>query len=357
MDYTSLVPQADAISVHWVWFEILLIVTFVLHLLVMNAMVGTAVLSLVEHVRSRRRKTPDLPHGPAKNLTFLIAFTVNLGVAPLLFVQVIYGHLLYTSTVLMAVWWLSVVGILLVAYYAAYLYKMKLDRLQAMGPWVLGTSLVLLLLVAFFVVNAFSLAMRPEKWTEYFRSSGGLILNLDDPTLAPRYLHFLLASFAVAGLVRALWWKLKGGDGSKQNIRQGLRWFAWLSLGQAAAGLWYLFAQPERVFHLFAFDGVLQSTILWVAVGVASVMVVVAFLGRFVLSVSLFVVTVSIMAVVRELVRQATVEPFFKVQQLETIPQYSPLIMFLAVFVLGAILLTVVLKLALRPLAVQGGKL
>ncbi len=355
MDYTSLVPRPDAIPVHWAWFEVLLIVTFILHLIVMNAMVGTAILALVEHLRYRRKATTDLPHGPAKNLTFLIAFTVNLGVAPLLFVQVLYGHLLYTSTVLMAVWWLSVVGILLVAYYTAYLYKMKLNSLQAAGPWVLATSLVLLLVVAFFVVNAFSLAMRPEKWPEYFKSSGGLILNLDDPTLAPRYLHFFFASLAVAGLVRALWWKLKGGDGAAHNINKGLRWFAWFTLVQGAAGLWYLFAQPERVLHLFVFDSSIHSIVLWGAVAVASAMVVAAFLYKFIPTISLFVLTVSIMAIVRELVRQATVEPFFKVQRLEIIPQYSPLIMFLAVFVLGAILLTVVLKLALRPVAVRGG--
>ena len=54
-----------------------------------------------------------------------MAFAVNFGVAPLLFVQVLYGHLFYTSSILVAVFRLAVIPLLIVAYYALYLHGFR----------------------------------------------------------------------------------------------------------------------------------------------------------------------------------------------------------------------------------------
>ena len=42
----------------------------------------------------------------------------------MLFLQVLHGNLIYTSSILMGVYWLSVIGLFILAYYRAYLYKM-----------------------------------------------------------------------------------------------------------------------------------------------------------------------------------------------------------------------------------------
>ena len=51
--------------------------------------------------------------------------------APLLFVQVLYGRLFLTSSVLMAWWWLAVVPLVILAYSGAYLLAF---RGKALGP-------------------------------------------------------------------------------------------------------------------------------------------------------------------------------------------------------------------------------
>jgi hypothetical protein len=69
-------------------------------------------------------------------------FSVNFGVAPLLFVQVLYGHFFYASSILMAVFWLAVIPLLIAAYYAAYLYGFRFGALGRAGAAVIGLDFV-----------------------------------------------------------------------------------------------------------------------------------------------------------------------------------------------------------------------
>ena len=114
MNPSDLIPTAEAIPVHWLWFKILLIVTFVLHILFMNVLLGGTILSFWGNLRKASKN--DVSHELSGRLPTITAMTVNLGVAPLLFLQVIYGNFIYVSSVLMAVYWLSVIGLVILAY-------------------------------------------------------------------------------------------------------------------------------------------------------------------------------------------------------------------------------------------------
>ena len=61
--------------------------------------------------------------------------TVNLGIPPLLFLQTLFGQFLYSSSILMAVFWLSVVPVLIVAYYAAYGFVHRHRQSGAGSAW------------------------------------------------------------------------------------------------------------------------------------------------------------------------------------------------------------------------------
>ncbi len=80
MDPAALVPAADAIPVAWGWFEALSLVTFAAHLLVMNALLGGGLVGMVALARGQ-----VAPSHFAAKLPTALAFTVNLGVPPLLF--------------------------------------------------------------------------------------------------------------------------------------------------------------------------------------------------------------------------------------------------------------------------------
>ena len=66
----------------------------------------------------------------------------------------------------------------------------------------LGAAVVLTAAVAFIYSNNFTLMLAPGRWLELNqRSAAGLNLNLAEPTLLPRFLHFVLAALAVSGLM------------------------------------------------------------------------------------------------------------------------------------------------------------
>ena len=109
MDASGLIPLPDPIPVPWGWFKVLLILTFVLHLVLMNLMLGGGLLALFRLLRG------GSPPREARSLPILVALTINLGVPPLLFLQVLFGHLFYTSSVLMAVWWISIIPVLMMS--------------------------------------------------------------------------------------------------------------------------------------------------------------------------------------------------------------------------------------------------
>jgi len=112
----SLVPTPEVLPIARGYFDLLLLLTFPLHLVLMNAMIGAMAIALWAHWR----KTPvseRLAYQLAKILPLLIAFTINFGVPPLLFAQVIFGHYLYSSSIIIGVFWLSVIPLLLIMYY------------------------------------------------------------------------------------------------------------------------------------------------------------------------------------------------------------------------------------------------
>ena len=92
----------------------LLLLTFFLHILFMNTLLGGTAIALGCSLQRRSSKFAALLAADlGRMLPSVFAFTITLGVAPLLFLQVIYGHLLYTSSILMAVPWLGIIGLVL----------------------------------------------------------------------------------------------------------------------------------------------------------------------------------------------------------------------------------------------------
>ncbi len=105
----------------WV-FKLLLMVTFFLHILVMNAMLGGAVLALPPAgARAATRIGAGCSWTCAGKMPALLAATITLGIAPLLFVQVLYGQFFYTSSILMAWPWFLLLVFLVLAYYGLYI--------------------------------------------------------------------------------------------------------------------------------------------------------------------------------------------------------------------------------------------
>ena len=339
MNPVDLIPQPDAIPVAWGWFQLLLILTFVLHLLVMNAMLGGVLLAFADSLRGSSRDA-----GLGRQLPWLMAFTINLGVAPLLFVQVLYGHYIYVSSIMMAVWWLSVIGLLIVAYYGLYLLRYKLGQPGAGRTFVLLLLCVLLLLVSFLFSTNMTMMLRPADWGEWFSNATGTLL-LSDATLWPRWLHFVIASIAVGGLTRALLAQRRQAKEPEMRaiVDQGMSIFSYATVLQVLIGLWFLIALPRPVLLLFMGDSVYATILLLLGVALAVGVLVTGFRKMVWPTIGMLALLVAVMALMRDVVRGGYL-PDFSLADLPQVTQYSPMFLFLVTFVLGLVVLGWMLK-------------
>jgi len=350
MDPAVLIPAPDTLQVPWGWFQLLLLITLFLHLLLMNFMLGTGFIAFVNHFRRPEEANP-LCYKISRLLPFALAFTVNFGVAPLLFVQVLYGNFLYTSSVLIAVYWLSVIGLLILGYYAAYLYKYKYDALGGSRIVVTGLSVAAFLTIGFIMSNNFTLLQRPDTWTGYFDRPAGFLLNLADPTLFPRYFHIMTAAIAVGGLSIALYYEFqrrRGDESAERWIRYGLKWFGMATMVNFGFGFWFFGVLAVYVLDLNSLIGILISMLLLLVVALGAISIIFSFQGRVMPTLYVILPTVFSMILVRDLVRVAYLKPYFTVADLPKAYQYSPFLTFLLFFAGGLVLFGWMLRMAWR---------
>jgi len=339
--YDSIIPTADTIPVHWLWFQVLLIFTFFIHMILMNFLLGGSLLTVWDLLTGKLEKRTS------GSIPTLVALTVNFGVPPLLFVQVLYGHFFYSSSVMLGVPWILVIPILILAYYGAYIFVKKTDKAPSLSKGALIFTSLSLLYIAFVFVNNNTLAIQPDRWGIYFEDPGGRNLNLGEPTLWSRYLHFLLAALAIGALGRAIAYHFskKNEKEKASQIKRNLKIFGWITVIQFAVGSWFWLTMPETVWKTFM-GGSLFATAMMVAGWLLALLILhSAFTGRLVTAMVLGVLEVLVMVIVRDLARGAYLKDLFSPSQLENVGEQSPLIAFLLIFVVGLLAIYYMIRL------------
>jgi hypothetical protein len=343
---TLLIPHADTIPVTWGWFQFLLLLTFPLHIIAMNCMLGGLILGVFQHIRGGELRV-QLAHRIAVVLPLIIATVVNLGVAPYLFLQVLYGQFLYTSSVLMALAWIMIIPILIVAYYGAYFYDFRFVQLGKAGPWIGVAVSILLLIIGWFFSNNMQLMVLPERFEDYFTHMNGSLLVTDYSSLLPRYLHMVFGTLAIGGLFIALLGRFKAaqnGDLAKHALGYGMQSFLIFTLINIFIGLWYFLSLPKEMMHLFlGGNGSATATfilgMLLLAGGLVS-----AVKRRLWLTINHALALVLVMTFMRSWLRSEYLSNIFSLDQLQVVPQYSPMIFFFATLVFGIICLIWLLR-------------
>ena len=353
MTEAQLIPTPDTLQVSWGWFQVLLTVTFYLHLLVMNVLLGCSIITFIRHVRGQNS---DVNRVIADKLPLTVAFAINFGVAPLLFLQVLYGHFMYTSSVLMAVSWLSIFALLILSYYGTYIYTMNYERAPALHTVISGFIAGTLLVVAFLKTTNFSLMVNLEGWLNYFDNPEGTLLNLSDPTFWPRFLHSVLGAIAVGGLSIALYYDFqqrKGKPDARAGIVTGMKWFTVATMLNFGIGTWYWGSLPQSVSPLSGVAGAFFLIFIILGIIMAVFSLIHGMLYHVRQAVFYLLGALFCMVLVREFARSMTLAPWFKLSDLEVVPQYSPLIAFLLVFAAGLWLVWYMLCLVLSDKEVQ----
>ncbi len=351
-----LIPTPEAIPAPAWIFHILGVALFAVHLVLMNVLVGGTAIALAGRLRSTRGAPLSTDPITGKLPTFF-ALTVTMGIAPLLFLQVIYGNLFYTSSILMGGYWLLVIPGLIVAYYAVYVQAKASRRGVAIAAG--SVALLILLYVAYTYVNNMTLMVHPENWQGYFGNRGGTLLNLSDPTLVPRYLHFLVGAVAIASLVVAFIRSRRSAplDADRDTkIRQGLRLFAYATLVQAVVGGAFLFAIPgPQLSPLVASFGS-GPIILGIGILAGAGAVVSALRNKFRPTLIQAGVTFVAMILTRDNLRSLYLSGVSDPSRLTVNPQYGIMALFLLILVIGLLAVAWMVKAGFRAPAGGGAQ-
>lgn len=347
------IPQPDPLPLPaphaLVWF--LLLLTFLLHLLPMNLLLGGTVLgSLSRHLGGPggREHHPQLVKFFSKAMPVTTAAAITLGVAPLLLVQVLYGRLFFTSSILMAWIWFAVIPLLCIGYYGTYLLAFKEDKLGGALPVVSWGTTLIFVAIAFIYVNNMSLMLRPEVFLEkYMTSAAGFQLNWGDATLIPRFGHMFLGALAVTGMVVAIFGVIRSGRDEafgRWAVKYGAIWFVVATALNIVFGLWWLVALPREVMLRFMGQDMLAAASLGLgilfALGVLMMMVMAIQAknpgGLVRGSAITLLLTLVFMILVRDSVRQGALEQAGFEAVKWVAPQWGILTVFLLLLV-GAI--------------------
>ena len=350
MNPQLILPAADALPLpaSALLLQFLLQLTFLLHLLAMNALLGGLILTFIARLRSNGYddQWTRLADAVSKVSPALVAATVTLGVAPLLFLQTLFGQFFFTSSILMGWGWFSVVVVLIFAYYGVYLQSFRGKKLGGAQIPLLAVTLLLFLWVGFMFSNNTTLMLNLPKWGPlYFADAGGLHLNLADGQLWPRWLHMVIGAIVVSGLMLA-WWgqaRLKGDDPSGSfMVRTGINAFTWYTLANIVLGLWYYLAQPDPVRKLFMGGSGYATALFGIGFLLGIVLFVLGWLGRrrgevvglWPLSL-VTLVNLVIMILMRDVVRWGTLGAHYRPEAFAVQAQVLNLVIFAVLLLAG----------------------
>lgn len=334
-----LIPQPDTIPAGWGWFQFLLLLTFPLHLLAMNAMLGGLAIGIVQHFKGGTLER-KLSHRIAEALPLVIAFVVNLGVAPLLFLQVLYGQFIYTSSVLMGFYWIMIVPILIIAYYGAYTYDFQWAKLGGFGVWLGLFVLIIFLIIGFLFSNNMLLMVYPERFAEYFTNRSGTMLAAGQTEFWARYLHMMMGSIAVGGLFVGLLGRYKKSadpELAKHADQVGLKTFFIFTLINVVVGFWYFLTLPKEHMKVFLGGNWGATLCLIVALLLAFGALWRSYKHEFWSTFFHVIALVVAMSFMRSWLRSSYLQDVFTLDQLQLVPQYSPMIFFFVTLVGGVL--------------------
>jgi hypothetical protein len=233
-----------------VWLlKLLHIVTLSLHFVAVEMLLGGLLVAVLLSLFGKSAHSGVTARALARRLTVVMTFVINLGVPPLLFAQVLYGRALYTSSVLIGVYWIALIPTLMLLYWLLYKFSARLEA--GKSAWWVGLFAWLLAGgVARMLSTNMTLMLRPEAWRQMYAASAmGAYLPTGDPTLEPRWLLMMAGGLLMGGL----WLVYLAGrstftaDEKKYVAGLGGKLAAGFGLVYLAAGIWAASVQPDAV--------------------------------------------------------------------------------------------------------------
>ncbi|MCH7728335.1 MAG: hypothetical protein IH991_17935, partial [Planctomycetes bacterium] len=194
----------------------LYLLTLCMHIVFMNyVLAGSAYLAVAAVLHGKSAEKTPIYAVLRDWMPFMLSGAITAGIAPLLFLQVLYVERFYTANLLLFYRWMAILPALILGFYLSYLLKAKL-----VGRWPLFARIVIgcgaFACVGFvgwsWVENHLLSLQSAGVWAEHYRSEAILFRS---PELIPRLALWFVAAFPTMALV--VGWQLVGRDGSEAS--------------------------------------------------------------------------------------------------------------------------------------------
>ncbi|MDR2755225.1 MAG: hypothetical protein LBC20_05910 [Planctomycetaceae bacterium] len=309
----------------------------------------------------------------------IMALGINFGIVPLLFLQATYYKSFYTATILMAWHWIAVIPILIIGYYALYLAAFSRRNNNSNNKCLCSKNSqqcncrtifygiiasICLMTIGVLISNGLTLMVRSDLWagimerTNYYGATTGVANNMRDSALWIRF-----ATMFGLGLMTAGIWAVTdshlllrnncSAQNSVQNSEESAsdevtsyrRWTILLAVSLTVLGAILLTGTEwqvktgnggENITIAYPYFGwvVLGGYLVFVSLLLAGL--VKRYSGTFITVAVLFhIVTLSGFGVIRQIGQNAGVSQHIEVAKIPANIQWSPLLVFLIVFVAG----------------------
>ncbi|MEI7024161.1 cytochrome c class I [Paenibacillus sp. y28] len=308
------------------FFEVLIVVGFILHIIFVNILVAgsvSAVFNEIQGIRKNNAVLDSLAFRLATQVSIVKSIAVVLGIAPLLIISTIYTQFFYPSTILIGKMWMALIPLLIIAFLSLYVYKFTWQRWKHrkglhVSFGILG-SLILLFVPLLFITNVASM-LQPDLWEPDRGFFGSLFAY---PTIWQRYLHFMAASFTMLGMF-IYWWgnraeRREPSPVTAEAKQYGKKLAALFTVMQLVAGPLLLLSMDSRIRQAFMGGSLFHTGLLCVAIVLAIVLCVMLIRlvrqdsrALFVRSVTLLLIVLSLMSWIRHEVRELYLQPYIQ---------------------------------------------
>lgn len=332
-------PDYNFLSAPLWLITVLHIVTLSLHFAAMNFLVGGLIIVLWGKF-TNRWEDPTVQQF-VKLFPTALAATVTLGVAPLLFLQLVYHRQVYAASIVSGWFWLMIIPAVMIGYYLLYGAALSKRPGGAHRALWLTIALGLFLYVSVVYSSVFSLAERPaDIQALYGQSQSGLTLNPEVGDWLLRWLHMLFGAMTVGGFFVGLL-----GRNNPQAFKVGKGFFLWGMVFASVVGVAYLLSLAD---YLKAFMRTPAAWSLTIGIVLAAGSMHFFFKRKFLPASLMLFVSLVTMVINRHYVRLLRLDGQFEPTSLAVQPQWSVFLMFLACFVVAIALLWYMLRLYFR---------
>lgn len=354
MDNTSVSAMLHALrdpagipSPAWI-FQYLMVLTWAFHIAFVNLSLGSALLAIIGFVKRHTPSWAQLSVSMTGVAKVSVSMAIVLGVAPLLFTQVIYDPGWYTANVLSAFWVIFFIFSLGVGYTLWFVFYFKNHDAEHATQSSTGTiwwavvALALLLLDGFIMHVLTYQSLFPAKWMQWYAPHGVPVMSGTSIHAfeLPRFAFFIVMSLTMTGVFLvgyARYFRARAdiaGDYLDLAHRLGVKTVYWGVALQLVTGVLWAIGLPATM-------QVFGQPLFWLS---AVLLVGIAIYARFVVpggsavqaysAMALYGVLALVLSIDREALRIAYLAPFhYDISNYKTHNEWGAVVWFLATLI------------------------